>query len=74
MAVRRLNGTVRSMFSGVFSGFLLEGINDKQKIKGVFKQCIDWVDTLIAEEKYYVECCVIYQTVSRTFLMRRGKK
>jgi hypothetical protein len=47
------------MFSGVFSGFLLEGIDDK-KIKGEVEQCIDRVDTLIAEEKYYAECCVIY--------------
>lgn len=62
------------MFSVVFSGFLLEGINDKKKIKGEVKQCIDRVDTLIAEEKYYAGCCVIYQTVSKTFLMRRGKK
>ena len=47
-AVRLPNGTVRSMFSGVFSKFLLEGTNDKQMVKGAVKQCIDWVDTLFA--------------------------
>jgi len=61
LAVRRLNGTVRSMFSGVFSGFLLEGIDDKQKIKGAVKQCIEWVDTLIARKSIMlnVVCFII---------------
>jgi len=44
---------IRSIFSGVFSGVFIGGGLTTNKIKGAVKQCIDWVDTLIAEEKYY---------------------
>ena len=34
----------------------------------------NWIDTLIAEEKYYAKCCVIYQTVKQNFFDEKGKK
>ena len=37
-------------FQVFFAVFSIGRISNRQKIKGVVKQCIDWVDTLIARE------------------------
>ena len=52
------------VFLAVFS---IGRISNRQKIKGVVKQCIDWVDTMIARKSVMPDVVCFIRQVSRNF-------